>query len=587
MPRPPWLQNLEDYYWIHDILRVSVGLPAWAMIWDGKAIDWRDLSLVLPPLAPYHFEIAMAKEGERDRYYQRMLRKVLDSGKPAVGSLHGYDDLFVPMGRMGAGGAVLYIGQFARRAPSWAGLCNEWRELSRRDAVATDKDFHAYVETALKVPVLHEKALKGLVEFATLYAGLLRGETQTDALEPKLDRLRKRYFTPYIPHPVWAYQAIGFDPQRPVPWYPGPELSPWMKEELGLSQVPLTVLSLLPLHADPLKARVINRAIHLAAWVWCRKKGELICEPMREEGLAFLSPESKKPALRDLAGKIRDFVQSEFKIRCVIGIGSPVPKGERLYSSYAQAAMALQYALQVEKPLLFHDELPATPGSFEYASLARAAGELFAVFELGMPEPLGLAVNEYVRLLLEYSGQRLELMRGQFLAALFQLVEITRRRHSLRPEQLRQTAIQLSHSIESAQNSAELFSRFKGALQSLARLGSQGKELSVNLRLQGTLAWMNENFSRPIRLLDAAGHAGLSVPGFTRAFRRATGSAFLPWLTRLRSEYAARLLRSGDISVLECASVSGFSSSQHLIRAFHGHFGTSPGKYRKKAQKGL
>ena len=598
MPPTRWLQNLEDYYWLHDILRVSVGVPAWAMVLTGKEIGWRDLSLVLPPLAPYHFEIALGKEADRDAYHQKMLRKVIESGKPAVGSLYGFEDLFIPIGKSDKGGAVLYIGQFARRLPDWEQLALQWKQMSGREAVAADKDFDAYLSVALKIPVLPEKALDGLIEFGGLFAAHIRGESSREALaqgagraalEPRLDRLRKKYFTPYLPHPVWAYQAIGFEAQRPVPWYPGKELSPWMKEELGLSRVPTTVLAVLPIHADYARGRVINRALSRAAWAWCRRRGEIICEPMLEEGLAFLVPAlpgtQGRLKLRETAEAVREFIRKEFSLRVVIGVGRPVPEGERLYPSYRQASLALQYALQVEKNLLFVDEMPEVAGEFEYARLARAAGELFAVFEEGVLEPLLLALNDYVRLVLEYSSQRLELMRGQFLATLFQLVEITRRRHTLHEDQLRESARRLGVSLESAQNAAELLERFKQALRSLSRLNSQGKEASSSLRLQGSLAWLRENFAKPVSLEGAARHAGLSVPGFTRAFRRATGSAFLPYMRALRVEQAQRLLRSSDISVLEIASLTGFSSSHHLIRAFKLLAGESPMAYRKRGRK--
>lgn len=590
-PIPPWLQNLEDYYWIHDILRVSVGVPAWAMVWDGtEEIGWRDLSLVLPPLAPYHFEIALGKEADRDAFHRRMLKKALDSGRPVLGSLYGFDDLFVPIGKHGRGGAVLYLGQFARRLPDYEQLGRQWKALSGRDPAPGDKQFDEYLSSALKVPVIPEKALDGLLEFCRLYAATLRGDSRRERLEPQLDRLRKRYFTPWLPHPVWAYQAIGFEAARPVPWHPGKKLSPWMKEELGLSRVPTVVLAMLPLHADVARGRVINSALARACWAWCRKRGELISEAMLEEGVAFLTPADKgargRLALRETAEAIREFVRKNFGLRCVIGIGSPVPEGERLYPSYRQASLALQYALQVEKSVLFHDEMPMEKGEVEYSRLARAAGELFAVFERGAAEPLALALNDYVRLVLEFSSQRLELMRGQFLAAFFQLVEITRRRHAAHEEQLFDVARRLSQTLQGAQSAPDLLERFKQALRSLLQLGAQGREASSSLRLQSTLAWLGENYARPISLGDASRHAGLSVPGFTRAFRKATGSAFLPYMRALKVEQAQRLLRSTDLSVLEIAPLSGFSSSHHLIRAFKQQSGENPMDYRRRGKRG-
>ncbi len=110
---PAWAAHLDDYYWLHDMLRISVGVPAWVIQWDGKHFQWMDLSLVLPPLAPYHFEIAQQREGERDAYHLRSVKRVLANGQALEGSLNGFCDLFVPVGRRGRGGHGGY-----RRAPA-------------------------------------------------------------------------------------------------------------------------------------------------------------------------------------------------------------------------------------------------------------------------------------------------------------------------------------------------------------------------------------------------------------------------------------------------------------------------------------
>ena len=83
---------------------------------------------------------------------------------------------------------------------------------------------------------------------------------------------------------------------------------------------------------------------------------------------------------------------------------------------------------------------------------------------------------------------------------------------------------------------------------------------------------------------QGAAQAGLSVPAFTRAFRRATGSAFKPYLHRLRCDEAARLLRATELSVAEVAQRCGFSSPQHLTRPFRTQFGCTPGAYRQRHQ---
>lgn len=585
-PNPPWLRRLEDYYWLHDLLRVSVGVPVWGLRFDGKGGRlWRDLTQVLPPLAPYHFEIAFGREAERDDYYSRLAGQALASQRPVEGELFGFRDLMVPVGRHGRGGTVLYFGQYLDQAPDYDLLAAQWRGLSGRPAAPTDPDFDAFLSSALRLQVLPEAARLGLRELGLHFAAHLRGQG-SQRLQSVLEALRKRAFTPWVPHPVWAYQAIGFDKQRPVPWHPGDQLHPWMRDELGLKQPPTTVLALLPLQQEPARARVQARALLGEAWAWCRRRGGVTVAPFSEEGLVFLAetPEGKGAAavragLGDLAAELRELGRTR-GLDCAVGIGEPVPRGERLFSSYQQAVLSLQMAVQGGRRTLFYGPGPRKNEAFSYANLARSARELAAVYEQGSVEPLRLAADEHLRRVLEFAAGRLEPARGQFLASTFACLEAMGRRLGPADEQVSALGRSLSRPLEEARSMVELLAAFDAGLRRLAQLmeSSQGARMD----LQGFLAWLNESFRRPLGLSGAARQAGLSVPAFTRAFRAATGQSFAAWLRRRRCEEALQLLRGTPLPLAEVARLCGFSGVPSFLRAFKSQFGTTPGRWREK-----
>ena len=597
--QPPWLERLQDYYWIHDILRVSLGVPAWAMLWDGNSILWRDLSLVLPPLAPYHFEIALGKDGVRDAYHVRCLRQALDSGRSVEAELFGCRDLFVPVGRHASGrsraargGTVLYFGQYLAAPPDYEALGRQWLALSGRRAAPGDAEFDAYVSSVLALPVLPPRAASGLQEFGRLYAAFLRGEAPLVDLQQRLERLRARAFTPWLPHPVWAHQAIGYDAQRPVPWHSGQGLDLWMKQDLGLSRPPSTVLALLPLHQDPVRARVLGSGLYLRIWAWCRRRGGVTAARLNDEGVLLLAetPAGRAAAARAgllrLAEDARAFAQARLKVGIVVGIGSPVHEGERLLPSYRQAVLALQLAVQEGRPVRFFEEadLGPTPGS--YTSLARSARTLAGCFEGCEDQALALAAHEHVRGVLGFAKGRVDLARGQFLASFFLCLEALGRRRRIGEAALAALGAELGSLLERAAGLVELLGAFNSALRRLMVHASSGGRGASGLALQAFLAWLLDNHHRPLPQSDAARQAGLSVPVFTRAFRRATGSAFKPYLERLRCDEAARLLRATDQGVGEVALRCGFSSTHHLERAFGRRFGRTPGAYRRLQRPG-
>ena len=66
----------------------------------------------------------------------------------------------------------------------------------------------------------------------------------------------------------------------------------------------------------------------------------------------------------------------------------------------------------------------------------------------------------------------------------------------------------------------------------------------------------------------------------SKLFRRHAGDTFCNYLTRLRLEKAAELLRDSALTVGEIAADCGFHSSSYFIRQFRHCYSVSPGEYR-------
>ena len=74
---------------------------------------------------------------------------------------------------------------------------------------------------------------------------------------------------------------------------------------------------------------------------------------------------------------------------------------------------------------------------------------------------------------------------------------------------------------------------------------------------------------------DAARAAGLSIPRFQHAFRRATGVPFRRYRLWRRMGAAARSIGAGA-SLTQAALDAGFSSGAHFSSGFRAMFGISP-----------
>ncbi|MCZ7644534.1 MAG: AraC family transcriptional regulator [Planctomycetota bacterium] len=81
---------------------------------------------------------------------------------------------------------------------------------------------------------------------------------------------------------------------------------------------------------------------------------------------------------------------------------------------------------------------------------------------------------------------------------------------------------------------------------------------------------------------EAARLANLSVPAFSRFFRRSTGKSFTRYVNELRIGHACRMLIETDKSVSEIAFASGFQNLSNFNRRFRELKRAGPREFRRQ-----
>jgi AraC-like DNA-binding protein len=120
-------------------------------------------------------------------------------------------------------------------------------------------------------------------------------------------------------------------------------------------------------------------------------------------------------------------------------------------------------------------------------------------------------------------------------------------------------------------------------------LGRTNPTLAAYLRsLAGTAVIslsgiMESNFRYNLSLEEFAELCNRSLSSFKRDFQEVYHEAPGKWLLKRRLEYAATLLRRGELNVSQVAFESGFEDLSHFSKTFKDRFGVSPASYRTKA----
>lgn len=105
--------------------------------------------------------------------------------------------------------------------------------------------------------------------------------------------------------------------------------------------------------------------------------------------------------------------------------------------------------------------------------------------------------------------------------------------------------------------------------------------LCQDTRILKAVVLMKLNFSRNIKVSEAARAAGMSTSRFLHTFPRETGYSFSDFLQRIRVEHARRLVEGSDLPLSEIAERSGINSQSRMGVLFHRYLGNSPRKQRQ------
>lgn len=96
--------------------------------------------------------------------------------------------------------------------------------------------------------------------------------------------------------------------------------------------------------------------------------------------------------------------------------------------------------------------------------------------------------------------------------------------------------------------------------------------------------YLNQNYTRELRLGELAAHLNLSSRQTERIILRLFSTPFTALVNKKRLTTAKLLLKITDLPVEEIARMSGFPDQNYFYRKFSAAYETTPGKYRKQVR---
>ncbi len=565
-----------------------------AIIGPTLPSKWWTLNRRIRPNSLYEVEKKYEQTEPRSRYLDASIHRAQMEKATVCGAYLGFRDLFVPILRKGKILGFLVAGAFADHEATRAELLECWGTLTKK-ASPTGPEFLDFIKTILEIPVLEGPALEAYQESLELFAGLLGGEMELKWVEKRTTQLKREVLSRNLPHLKFLRWALGFEASESLPnWSLDMEHWDWVRDEVGLTRVPTTVITVIPKargeRPDPLEESLRIHRFQRQSFFFSQTLPETVGGKLENYGAVFvtsadpsLSRAQRTQQLQGIVRRIHHFALRELGGPALVGLGESVPRGEVLENSYRKAVLALHLGSRSGSDIATEVAVPeqGTKGLLELNRLLLAMTRQLGDASRG---DLELLQEGYLKQVLTLSFQNPVEIRWHLQYALSHLVEAVRSRLHGGPKEAEGIHVEWALRLDKAPTTRDLVMTFKGALTQLVEGAGRHSLLNSVGSVRKAKDFVDNHFREPLRIAQLARMAGVSPSTFARRFQELTGTGLEPYLRDLRLEEAKRLLKTGRLPVARVAKDCGFRSSAYFARAFGKRVGKTPLEFRRKFQ---
>ena len=595
-PSPQALSIFRNYNPFHNIIHYYVDLSCF-LLSPTSPRDWWALNRRKRITNLFSLEVKYRSIAVRDIFLEQCFKEMESTQKTVCGERLGFKDFFVPVVKDGKIISSLQAGAFLECEITPEVLENCWKELSGSKPSAVLSEFREFVRVILDIPVLDGPLFTAFQESLELFAKLLSGEGDPpEMIGQRLRWLLLNVFSKGLPHSYWLDWALGRPTSESVPaWGNRMEEWGWVRDEIGISQTPTTVITVIP--QRPGNPQLDWTAEMIRIYRFQRKSfrfgqtlPQTVSGKLEDYGAVFVtSADPKLPRLaqrrwiEQLARKIHNFAHKELGVPVLVGVGETVTPGQPLNDSYRQAVMALHLRHDSEKNIITFDEKGNQKSNGGFGELRQILEELDRSFGTASFPGMEALTEEFVKQSIHLSLNNPQEIRWHFLYALDRLSETAGNRMDLGKKEAGQLRMEISKKMEQAATLQDLVLEFKEALRLLAQRIEKPRLFQETYTMQKIRDHLDKHFRKPVQVFLLAEMAGISPSTLSRHFQKTVGMGLEVYLQNRRLSEAKRLLGTTSLSVARIARDCGFKTGSPFTRFFRKKTGLSPQSFRKKS----
>jgi len=595
-PVQPPIRGVQALYETLSLFTYYVGAPVF-FIPDEDHSTWYQLVHGRQDAAPIDFEDEYGGRFEREKYNQRNMNLARVSLKPVIRRRNGLMDFCVPVFRSGECLGCVISGAIQDHLMDRKELESHFQKITQQYARENPVQFSRYVRGILSQPYVAHDMLRVFASSLELVAAALCSSRRPDEILKDTARFRYRYFTRRYLHEGWLdsliwrkFHKMELELRR------GPETTPWERSEIGIGRIPSVVMAATPGssfrdNADHVDFLLAAQRLKESSFRLARKFPNTVSGGAEEFGtVLFTSP---RPGInesvarietRELAAAIARKLEKELHFPIHIGIGRIEPWGLPLERSYHEAIHSMMWAAYSKLHLFpSWDTPPRDPdGVSEPEELIH---QMVAALRGGSRTRLDTARDLYWQAVLSLCGRRPELLQAYFRNVIGIMAYFLEREININEETVRALSNHWVSQIAITDNTERQGALFRNMLDEFYRLRMNPKDSMSRVSLEQWVTRLRKRCDQPIRLREAAGSVGMSIPVFCRKFKAFTGRSFIDYVNLVRIEKSKHLLATTTLTVAQISREMGFNATSYFIRVFRKLEGTSPSQYREKLDR--
>ncbi|MCQ2585901.1 MAG: response regulator [Treponema sp.] len=278
--------------------------------------------------------------------------------------------------------------------------------------------------------------------------------------------------------------------------------------------------------------------------------------------------------VRETLNTIHTLFTMKINRKIKTGVSSVCTKEIQFKEFYNQAFIALNKASE-SKNLVFFEDIISTIDKSE--NLQNTMERYFKRLRIGDIKGVQFLAGMYLKSLEETSSSP-DKWKFQAIEFIVNTKTITKELN----EEFDDSSFNNSFSVISSAASVNDITDFITARAVEAATAiSKTKTETENPVITKVRTYINLHLSSDFSLEDAAQYAGVSSFYLSKLFKEEMNDTFVNYVTELKMEKAAHLLKETDMSIKEITNATGYNDQNYFSKIFKNKYEMSPSEYRK------